>query len=132
MDQPERSDAGRLRVAVRAVLAVAAPVAFGLAASADPHLNHAVDLAIIVLALATGWVATRFLPANRSLAVAGGVGACTSVWLLGQRDDIGTVAIIAVLFGIGIGLTLGGRVASLDPLDRPGPQPADSSRSSHS
>ncbi len=116
MDQPERSDAGRLRVAVRAVLAVAAPVAFGLAASADPHLNHAVDLAIIVLALATGWVATRFLPANRSLAVAGGVGACTSVWLLGQRDDIGTVAIIAVLFGIGIGLALGGRVASPRPV----------------
>lgn len=91
----------------RVTLAVAAPLGFLLAASADPHLDHAVDLAVIAVALVAGFVAARYLPANRTLAVTGGAIACTAVWLLGQRDDIGTVAIIAFVFALGAGPALG-------------------------
>ena len=43
----------------RTTLAVAAGLGFVLAASADPHLNHAVDLVVIVIALVVGFVAAR-------------------------------------------------------------------------
>jgi peptidoglycan/xylan/chitin deacetylase (PgdA/CDA1 family) len=102
---PDPSAAARpLRGAARAKLAVAAPVGFVLAASADRHLNRASALAPVTLALVLGFVAAYRLPPNRSLVVIGGAVACTAAWLLGQRDDIGVVLILALLFAIGVGL----------------------------
>jgi peptidoglycan/xylan/chitin deacetylase (PgdA/CDA1 family) len=97
-------DAHPLRRAARAKLAVAAPVGFVVAASADRHLNGVATLAPLAVALVIGLVATHVLPANRSLVVIGGAVACTSVWLLGQRDDIGVAFLLALLFAMGAGV----------------------------
>jgi peptidoglycan-N-acetylglucosamine deacetylase len=97
-------DAHPLRRAARAKLVVAAPVGFVLAASADRHLNRAATLAPLAVALVIGLVAAHVLPANRSLVVIGGAVACTSVWLLGQRDDIGVALLLALLFATGAGV----------------------------
>jgi len=90
--------------AARAQLAVAAPIGFVLAASADPQLNRAGALALVAIALAIGLGAAQLLLSNRTLAVIGGVVACTAVWLLGQRDDVGVAVVLAFLFGIGVAL----------------------------
>ena len=36
----------------------------------------------------------------------GGAGAATAAWLLGQRDDVGTVLILAVVFALGVGVAI--------------------------
>lgn len=106
MDLHERPAADSFAVTARAAAVAGAPVGFLLAASADPDLNRAGSLLLIALALTAGLLAARRLPANRTLALLGGAGAATAAWLLGQRDDVGTVLILAVLFGLGVGVAI--------------------------
>jgi peptidoglycan-N-acetylglucosamine deacetylase len=107
MDRLDRAGAGpgRLSLATRAA-ATTAPIGFGLAAMSKPDTIGFGARLLIVLALAAGLLAARRLPANRTLAVVGGVVAATATWLLPQRDDLAAAAILAVLFALGAGVAV--------------------------
>jgi peptidoglycan/xylan/chitin deacetylase (PgdA/CDA1 family) len=105
MDRPS-SDSGAIAPNWRAGLITAGLTGFLAVVSADDALNRAASLILIALALATGTLLARWLPHGRGLAVLGGAVAAATVWLAGQRDDTATVAILAALFAIGIGLAI--------------------------
>jgi peptidoglycan/xylan/chitin deacetylase (PgdA/CDA1 family) len=103
---PRAGPAADSTATARAAVVTGASVGFLLAASADPRLNRVASLLLIACVLVVGLLAARRLPANRTLAVIGGAGAATAAWLLGQRDDVGTVLILAVLFALGVGVAI--------------------------
>jgi peptidoglycan/xylan/chitin deacetylase (PgdA/CDA1 family) len=107
MDRLDRAGAepGRLSLVTRAA-ATTAPIGFGLAAMSKPDTIGFGARLLIVLALGAGFLAARRLPANRTLAVVGGVVAATAVWLLPQRDDLAAAMILAVLFALGAGVAV--------------------------
>ena len=107
MDRLDRAGAGpgRLSLATRAA-ATTTPIGFGLAAMSKPDTVGFGSRLLIVLALAAGLLAARRLPANRTLAVVGGVVAATAAWLLPQRDDVAAAVILAVLFALGAGIAV--------------------------
>jgi peptidoglycan-N-acetylglucosamine deacetylase len=86
--------------------ATAAPLGFLLAVEENRHIARAGLFVVMVLATAITAVAARRLPSSRPLAVVGGIGAALMAWLVAQRDDIGTVIIIAVLFTVGAALAV--------------------------
>jgi peptidoglycan/xylan/chitin deacetylase (PgdA/CDA1 family) len=105
MDRPS-TEPGAIAPEWRAGLIAAGLTGFLAVVSADGALNHTGSLLLIALALAAGTLLVRRLPHGRGLAVLGGAVAATTVWLAGQRDDTATVATLAALFAIGIGLAI--------------------------
>ncbi len=107
MDRLDRAGAGpgRLWLATRAAATTVA-IGFGLAAMSKPDTVGVGARLLIVLALGAGLLAARRLPANRTLAVVGGVVAVTAAWLLPQRDDVAAAVILAVLFALGAGIAV--------------------------
>jgi len=103
MDSHARFGRGAGAPVARAAVRTFGALGFVLTASADPRLNRFGSVFLTAVAVGIGLLAVRVLPQNRTLAVAGAVVAATAVWLLGQRDDVGTVVILAALFGIGVG-----------------------------
>jgi peptidoglycan/xylan/chitin deacetylase (PgdA/CDA1 family) len=107
MDRLDRAGAGpgRLWLATRAAATTVA-IGFGLAAMSKPDTVGVGARLLIVLALGAGLLAARRLPANRTLAVVGGVVAVTAAWLLPQRDDVAAAVILALLFAVGAGIAV--------------------------
>jgi peptidoglycan/xylan/chitin deacetylase (PgdA/CDA1 family) len=106
MDPADSSAPSPVAPEWRAAATAAALTGFLAAASADTALNRAGALVVIALALAAGTLLARLLAGGRVLAVVGGVIAATTLWLLGQRDDVGAGVILAVLFAVGTGLAV--------------------------
>jgi peptidoglycan/xylan/chitin deacetylase (PgdA/CDA1 family) len=75
---------------------------FVLAVSANPHTNTASALVLAALVCAVGFFAAQRVTASRSAVVAGAAAALAALWLVGQRDDVAAVVVLAVLLGAGI------------------------------
>jgi peptidoglycan/xylan/chitin deacetylase (PgdA/CDA1 family) len=103
---PATSDTPPIAPAWRAGLTAAALTGFLAVGSADAALNRAGSLVAIALALAAGTFVARWMPHGRALALIGGAVGVATVWLAGQRDDTTTVAILAGLFAIGVGVAV--------------------------
>jgi peptidoglycan/xylan/chitin deacetylase (PgdA/CDA1 family) len=73
------------------------------------------DLALIALAFVAGAVLAKAASGGRPLRIAGALIALIALWLLPQRDDAASVAILAAFLGAGIALIFGRRGANPDP-----------------
>jgi peptidoglycan/xylan/chitin deacetylase (PgdA/CDA1 family) len=106
--------ASRSRSAIRATVAVTAGIAFLVCAGVRYEAIRGIDALLVALGLVVGASIAYVARGSRPLSVVGTVTAVISGWLLLQRDDVGTAVILAVFFGLGVGL------AALPPSDRRG------------
>jgi peptidoglycan/xylan/chitin deacetylase (PgdA/CDA1 family) len=67
------------------------------------------DLALIVLAFVAGAVLARAASDGRALRIAGALVALIAIWLLPQRSDVASVALLAAILGGGLTLVFGRR-----------------------
>jgi peptidoglycan-N-acetylglucosamine deacetylase len=67
-----------------------------------------IELVLVVLGLVAGVLVFNGARGDRPMAVIGGIVAAIAVWLFPQRSDLASATILAVIFGGGIGLILGG------------------------
>jgi peptidoglycan/xylan/chitin deacetylase (PgdA/CDA1 family) len=80
------------------------------------------DLALVVLAFAAGAVLVRAASGGRRMRIVGGIVAVVAIWLVPQRSDVGSVAVLAAMLGGGIGLLFGRRTTSGDGTARRRPR----------
>jgi peptidoglycan/xylan/chitin deacetylase (PgdA/CDA1 family) len=110
------NDRGEVRGATRAATALA-PARFAVALAAGAAwVLYASDrratrgmltlaaTAVVVLVVAT--IAMRLRPAG-ALALTGAAITSVALWLLPQRDDLGSLLVLSVFFAVGIGLACG-------------------------
>ncbi len=101
--------AGSLAVPFATVAGVAVGLGFLGAVAARPATRTVADLALVVVALAAGAWISRRAAGPGALCAAGGLAALIAAWLLPQRTDAPSAAILAFFFGAGVSLLTGRR-----------------------
>ena len=78
------------------------------AVAARPETRGLGDLALVAVALLAGATIARLACGPSALRIAGGLTALIAAWLLPQRTDGPSAAILAVFFGAGVSLAVAG------------------------
>ena len=99
-------DLGRVSVPFAAVVGGLLALGFVLAVASRPETRGLGDLALVAVALGAGACLARVACGPGTPRVVGGLAALTAAWLLPQRTDAPSAAILAIFFGAGVGRAL--------------------------
>ena len=100
-------DPGRVSALLTAVAGGVAGLGFLVAVGVRAETRGLGDVAFVAVALAAGAGIARLACGPGALRVPGGLTALIAAWLLPQRTDIASTAILAVFFGAGVSLAVG-------------------------
>jgi len=98
---------GRVRAPIAVLAALLAGGAFVAAAAVRLDPATLGDVTLIAGSLVGGALVTGVVVQSGSMRAVGVVIAAVPVWLLSQRADAGTIAVLAALFGAGLALVVG-------------------------
>src|SRR5689334_9142769 len=98
---------GRVRAPIAVLAAALAAVVFVVVAARRLDPATPAGLALIAGALVVGALLAGAAVRTGSLRIVGTLVAVVAVWLLFQRADAGTIAVLAAFFGAGLALGVG-------------------------